>query len=441
MGHERDVLAQQPPQHLVHVGHDGVDVQDLRGEHLAAAEREQLARELRGPEPGVLDLFDVLAPLVLGRGRVQQQLGAAEDGREEVVEVVRDATGELAHGLHLLGLAELLFELAARGHVAREHQAGRAARERERLRLDVHVDQRAVLAAVPVAAERPPVLPTQGFLEPRQLGRRADVPDGHREELLLRVAVAGHGGGVHRQEAQRLAVVDPHRFGVRLKQQAVAPLVLEQLLLGALPLDGHRDLGGHELEDVLLPFAVAHARRVRLGDEHADGAVSRLERDAEPVEGRGPDELDLTALLELLVQFGSGEQHLAGAQHVFGQALAESLRRKVRVELVDEVREAEQLSGGIVERDVEVPRRHQPAHDLMDRGEQVLEVAGGVGGLGDAVGGELDLLGSFALGDVAEEPDAASGRAGDPLRLRVALEDAAILEGEDVEARRLGPAV
>src|SRR5439155_529178 len=92
-----------------------------------------------------------------------------------------------------------------------------------RLNLDVHVDQRAVLAAVPVAAERPPVLPTQGFLEPRQLGRRADVPDGHREELLLRVAVAGHGGGVHRQEAQRLAVVDPHRFGVRLKQQAVAP--------------------------------------------------------------------------------------------------------------------------------------------------------------------------------------------------------------------------
>src|SRR2546426_3504507 len=32
----------------------------------------------------------------------------------------------------------------------------------------------------------------------------------------------------HGHEAQRLAVVDPHRFGVGLKQQAVAPLVLEQ---------------------------------------------------------------------------------------------------------------------------------------------------------------------------------------------------------------------
>src|SRR2546428_14005708 len=107
---------------------------------------------------------------------------------------------------------------------------------------------------------------------------------------------------------------------------------------------------------MLLPLAVAPARCERVGDESADGAVPGVERDAEPVEGRGPDELGLAAPLELLVQFGGGEQRLAGAQHVFGQALAESLRRKVRVDLVDEVRKAEQLAGGVVQGDVEVPR-------------------------------------------------------------------------------------
>src|SRR5439155_1495828 len=81
---------------------------------------------------------------------------------------------------------------------------------------------------------------------------------------------------------------------------------------------------------------------------------------------------------------------------------------------------------------------HEPAHDLVDRGEQVVQVAGGVGRLRDLVGGELDLLGAPAVGDVPEHPDATGGLAGDPLGLRVALVDPAVLEQEDVEARRLG---
>ena len=39
-------------------------------------------------------------------------------GGEQVVEVVRDAAGEPADGLHLLRLAELLLELHLRGDVA-----------------------------------------------------------------------------------------------------------------------------------------------------------------------------------------------------------------------------------------------------------------------------------------------------------------------------------
>ena len=42
---------------------------------------------------------------------LQQHLGVAADDGEQVVEVVGDAAGEPADGLHLLRLAELLLEL------------------------------------------------------------------------------------------------------------------------------------------------------------------------------------------------------------------------------------------------------------------------------------------------------------------------------------------
>src|SRR2546426_10798062 len=61
--------------------------------------------------------------------------------------------------------------------------------------------------------------------------------------------------------------------------------------------------------------------------------------------------------------------------------------------------------------------------------------------LRDAKGGELDLVGAPALGDVAEAPHAAHALAADALGLGVALEDPAVLEGEDVEARGLGSGV
>ena len=46
---------------------------------------------------------------------------AVNDG-EDVVEIVRDAAGELADGLHLLRLAQLLLQPPVQGHVAEEAQ-------------------------------------------------------------------------------------------------------------------------------------------------------------------------------------------------------------------------------------------------------------------------------------------------------------------------------
>ena len=47
----------------------------------------------------------------------EEEVGEADDGGEHVVEVVGDAAGELADGLHLLALGELRFERALLGDV------------------------------------------------------------------------------------------------------------------------------------------------------------------------------------------------------------------------------------------------------------------------------------------------------------------------------------
>ncbi len=114
---ELDVLADEAVQHLVQRLDDLVEAQHLRLEHLLAAEGEQLPGERRRPQRGRLDLLDVGALGVLGAEVLEQQVAVAGDGREEVVEVVRDAAGEPAHGLDPLRLAELGLERPVLGHV------------------------------------------------------------------------------------------------------------------------------------------------------------------------------------------------------------------------------------------------------------------------------------------------------------------------------------
>ena len=50
------------------------------------------------------------------RQALAQQIEIAHHGHQQIVEVMRDAAGELADGLHLLGLAQLLLRLFAGGH-------------------------------------------------------------------------------------------------------------------------------------------------------------------------------------------------------------------------------------------------------------------------------------------------------------------------------------
>src|ERR1700722_2079454 len=115
-GDQLDVLAEGPAQHFLDRGDDGVEVKDLRPDHVAAGEDEQLVGEPGCPFAGFLDLREVSAGRFQVRGQVWagysrgcgdffgDERDIVEDHREQVVEVVRDPAGELAEAFEALGL-------------------------------------------------------------------------------------------------------------------------------------------------------------------------------------------------------------------------------------------------------------------------------------------------------------------------------------------------
>ena len=99
------VLTDQAHQHRLHLRHDAVDVQNLGTHRLPAAEGEELTRERGRPLAGLANV-----PYLCAHGRVQLRLGqkqvaVAQDGGEDVVEVVRHAAGQTADGVDLLRLS------------------------------------------------------------------------------------------------------------------------------------------------------------------------------------------------------------------------------------------------------------------------------------------------------------------------------------------------
>ena len=69
--------------------------------------------------------------------------------------------------------------------------------------------------------------------------------------------------------------------------------------------------------------------------------------------------------------------------------------------LIDEIGKAEKLGFGIVNGDGEVAGAHEFIDDAVDGGEELLEILGGAGFLGDAVESGAESFGALALGDVA----------------------------------------
>ena len=85
------------------------DIDRVRLQRLPAGEREQALHERFGALRRLKGALDQPLLAVAADAPALEQVEAADDGRQQVVEVVRHAAGELAHRLELLGLAELVM--------------------------------------------------------------------------------------------------------------------------------------------------------------------------------------------------------------------------------------------------------------------------------------------------------------------------------------------
>ena len=105
-----DVGREHPPQDVADLVHGRGDVEDPRVDHFAAAEGQQLLRQIARALAGLRDFVQVREPAAVGRQVLTRQVGEAENRLEQVVEVVRDAAGQLPDRLQLAALRDLVLQ-------------------------------------------------------------------------------------------------------------------------------------------------------------------------------------------------------------------------------------------------------------------------------------------------------------------------------------------
>ena len=116
--HQDDACRHQTPEQRMNGAKRVVQVHQARPQHLTAAEREQLLDQ-RGSAIGRPHQFFQRVVAVDDRRPVLdlEKVGANDDHRQQIVEVVGDAAGQLADGLQPLCLTKLRFEILLAGAV------------------------------------------------------------------------------------------------------------------------------------------------------------------------------------------------------------------------------------------------------------------------------------------------------------------------------------
>ena len=112
-----DPAADQRTDQLRHRLDLGADIEHLRFQRLPAGKRQQLAGQLGGALDGLGDRVDIAAAALFRQFAAAQEVGGGADDGQQIVEIVRDAAGQLADRFHLLRLAQRFLALAALGDV------------------------------------------------------------------------------------------------------------------------------------------------------------------------------------------------------------------------------------------------------------------------------------------------------------------------------------
>ena len=188
---------------------DRPEVHHFRLEDRPSSERQKLASQPGGPIRGLLDLFEVFAGSFARRQFGQSEAGVAANRGQQVVEVVGDPARESSDLLHLLSLAQLIFQgesvclgLAPLADVTGQGQDGLVTVEVHDCRAYLNRHDGSVSPDVS-SLEECPAGPHQFCFALRSEGgkvRRANVGGRHLQQLVTVVAELRAGRAIDLDE-------------------------------------------------------------------------------------------------------------------------------------------------------------------------------------------------------------------------------------------------
>src|SRR6266478_9598144 len=102
---ELNILAYQPVQHFAEIRHHNIQIQHLGLKNLSSTEGEKLTGEGGCALTCTLDFFEFFSHRIFRAKPAEPQLTIANDGGQQVIEVVRYSARQPSNGFHLLRLA------------------------------------------------------------------------------------------------------------------------------------------------------------------------------------------------------------------------------------------------------------------------------------------------------------------------------------------------
>src|SRR5579872_5967400 len=121
LGLQLNSFADERLQGALHIGDNAIHIHDLQFEQLFTTESQQLASQGCRSLGCLVNGFDLAIHRTAFAGVFEQDFRVSADHHQQIIEVVRDATGQPADGFHLLRLPELVFENTLFSHILGNH--------------------------------------------------------------------------------------------------------------------------------------------------------------------------------------------------------------------------------------------------------------------------------------------------------------------------------